>query len=96
MDNECIRDLIEPPIHDLPDVEQVLGKYHLQPIPISPSGFMIADMQGFIQKYENVVKCLEEGLSNKQTAKKCKVSQTTVHNVKRCLRNLGNGKLSVA
>jgi hypothetical protein len=91
-----ISDVTEPPIHDLPGAEQILEKYHLQPFPVSPSGFTIADMQGFIQKYEEVVKCLEEGLSNKQTAKKCKVSQTTVHNVKRCLRNLGNATFSMA
>ena len=91
-----ISDVTERPIHDLPGAEQVLEKYHLQPFPVSPSGFTIADMQGFIQKYENVVKCLEDGLSNKQAAKKCKVSQTTVHNVKRCLRNLGNATFSMA
>jgi hypothetical protein len=91
--NEGIGDVIEPPIHSLPGEEHDLEKYHLQPFPTSPSGFMIADMQGFIKKYENVVKCLEEGLSNKQASKRCKVSETTVHNVKRCLKNLSNGKV---
>jgi len=62
----------------------------------SPSGFSMADLQGFLRKYENVVKCLEEGLSNKQVAKRCKVSETTVHNVKRVLRNLGSRKVSAA
>lgn len=61
----------------------------------SPSGFSAADLQGFLRKYENVVKCLEEGLSNKQVSKRCKVSETTVHNVKRCLRNLGNGTIDL-
>jgi|GEM_PF-1760211 len=74
---------------------QVWEKYHLQPNPMSPSGFTIADLEGFLRKYENVVKGLEEGLSNKKVAKRCKVSETTVHNVKRCLRNLGNAKLSL-
>jgi hypothetical protein len=60
----------------------------------SPSGFLVADLEGFLRKYEKVVKCLEEGLSNKQAAKRCKVSETTVHNVKRCLRNFGNVKLT--
>ena len=73
---------------------QILEKYHLNPVPHTPSGFTIADMQGFLEKYNNVVKCLEEGLSNKMTAKRCKVSQSTVHNVKRCLRNLGNATIS--
>jgi len=53
-------------------------------------------MPAFLLKYENVVKCLEEGLSNKKTAKHCKVSETTVHNVKRVLRNLESGRVNVA
>lgn len=42
----------------------------------------------FLHKYENVVKCLNDGLSNRQVALQCKVSETTVHNVKRCLRSI--------
>jgi len=56
------------------------------------TGLSFADLQGFLRKYANVVTCIEAGMSNKQTAKKCSVSETTVHNVKRCLRNLGNAK----
>ena len=86
------------PVTDLPfaEMEQMLGKYTSLQHYTTPSGFSIADMQGFLRKYETVVKCLEEGLSNKQVSKRCKVSETTVHNVKRCLRNLGNGKVSMA
>jgi hypothetical protein len=81
------------PATDLPTA-QVWEKYHLNSNLIPPSGFTIADLEGFLRKYENVVKGLEEGLSNKKVAKRCKVSETTVHNVKRCLRNLGNAKVS--
>jgi hypothetical protein len=85
------------PVSDLPfaEMEQMLGKYPSLQHHTTPSGFSVADLQGYLRKYQNVVKCLEEGLSNKQVAKRCKVSETTVHNVKRVLRNLGNGKLSV-
>lgn len=48
-----------------------------------------ADTSGFLSKYESVILCLRDGLSNRQTAKRCKVSETTVHNVKRVLRSLG-------
>jgi len=56
--------------------------------PVSLLGFVISDTEGFLKKHAAVIQCLEDGLSNKQTAKLCKVSQTTVHNVKRCLRNI--------
>ena len=83
------------PVTDLPfaEMEQMLEKYPSMQHHTSPSGFSVADLQGFLRKYENVVKCLEEGLSNKQVSKRCKVSETTVHNVKRVLRNLGSGKV---
>lgn len=77
----------------IPEKQDLLEKYPSLHHSSSPSGFSVADLQGFLRKYENVVKCLEEGLSNKQVSKRCKVSETTVHNVKRCLRNLGNGKV---
>ena len=84
------------PVTDLPfvEMEQMLEKYPSLHHQTTPSGFSVADLQGFLRKYENVVKCLEEGLSNKQVAKRCKVSETTVHNVKRVLRNLGNGRMN--
>ncbi len=77
----------------IPEKQDLLEKYPSLHHSSSPSGFSVADLEGFLRKYENVVKCLEEGLSNKQAAKRCKVSETTVHNVKRVLRNLGNGKV---
>jgi len=93
--DEVMQDVLEQPLKSSADSEKVFGKYHLQPNSITPSGFTIADLEGFLRKYENVVKCLEGRFSNKQVAKRCKVSETTVHNVKRCLRNLGNAKLSL-
>jgi len=77
----------------IPEKQDLLEKYPSLHYSSSPSGFSVADLEGFLRKYENVVKCLEEGLSNKQAAKQCKVSETTVHNVKRVLRNLGSGKV---
>ena len=58
------------------------------------TGFSFVELQGFLRKYANVVKCIEAGLSNKQVAKQCGVSKTTVHNVKRCLRNLNSTHLT--
>lgn len=83
------------PVSDfpIPEKQDLLEKYPSLHHSSSPSGFSVADLEGFLRKYENVVKCLEEGLSNKQAAKRCKVSETTVHNVKRVLRNLGNAKV---
>jgi DNA-binding NarL/FixJ family response regulator len=77
----------------IPEKQDLLERYPSLHHSSSPSGFSVADLEGFLRKYENVVKCLEEGLSNKQVAKRCKVSETTVHNVKRVLRNLGNAKI---
>lgn len=54
------------------------------------TGFSFAELQGFLRKYVNVVKCIEAGLSNKETAKQCGVLETTVHNVKQYLRNLNS------
>ena len=47
-----------------------------------------AELKEFLQKYSNVVQCINDGYSNKQTAKECDISLSTVHNVKRCLKSL--------
>lgn len=82
-------------VTDFPNAENLdlLEKYPSLQHLSNQSSFSVADLEGFLRKYENVVKCLEEGLSNKQAAKRCKVSETTVHNVKRVLRNLSSGKI---
>ena len=41
----------------------------------------------YLKKYDHVVQAILEGYSNKQIAENCGVSVTTVHNVKRCMRN---------
>lgn len=81
------------PVNDLKPagIQPNLGMY--QAPQNGSNGFSFDELQGYLRKYANVVKCIEEGLSNKRTAKRCGVSETTVHNVKRCLRNLGNANL---
>ena len=78
------------------ETDSILERY-LSPLQnqAGGTGFSFAELQGFLRKYANVVKCIEAGLSNKQVAKQCGVSETTVHNVKRCLRNLGNAKVNM-
>jgi len=46
------------------------------------------ELRAFLAKYEHVVECVKDGVSNSKTAKQCDVSLSTVHNVKRCLRTL--------
>lgn len=47
------------------------------------------ELRAFLAKYEHVVQEIERGSSNKETVQNCGVSLSTVHNVKRCLRSLG-------
>ncbi len=46
------------------------------------------NLKAFLKKYANVVRCVNRGLSNAKIAKECKVSVSTVHNVKRCMRTV--------
>ncbi|MEZ4942581.1 MAG: helix-turn-helix domain-containing protein [Saprospiraceae bacterium] len=81
------------PADDLPPAGNNPGFGNVPYQQAGSNGFAFDKLQGFLRKYANVVRCVEEGLSNKQTAKRCRVSETTVHNVKRCLRNLNHANL---
>jgi hypothetical protein len=48
----------------------------------------ISELQAYLAKYPDVVNCVKQGISTAKTAKQCGVSESTVHNVKRCLRVL--------
>jgi hypothetical protein len=45
-------------------------------------------LRAFLAKYPQVVKCVREGKTIGKTVKECGVSESTVHNVKRCLSTL--------
>jgi len=50
----------------------------------------VKKLQKFLKKYENVVQALEEGKTYSTIVEECKVSKSTVTNVKRCLENLNS------
>ena len=47
------------------------------------------ELRDFLAKYAHVVDCINEGFTVPETVEKCKVSRSTVFNVKRCLAVLG-------
>jgi hypothetical protein len=55
--------------------------------PLQPGG--AARLRAFLAKYPQVVACVREGRPMAEVVRLCQVSESTVHNVKRCLRVLG-------
>lgn len=67
------------------DVEQIVSKYLGSG---QPQNAATVDMVGFLKKYAHVVRALENGQSTKRAAAGCDVSESTVHNCKRCMKTL--------
>lgn len=62
---------------------------------LSPIGFgrkedspEVQRARGYLDRYPDVVRCLQEGVSVRQTAVQCSVSKSTVQNVSRCMKML--------
>ena len=75
------------------DVEGIVSRY------LSPSQQQNAatvEMVGFLRRYAHVVRSLEGGASVKGAATGCGVSESTVHNVKRCMKVLLAGSGATA
>jgi hypothetical protein len=47
----------------------------------------------YLARYAKVVEALEQGASNRQVVERCGVSLSTVHNVKRCMRVVGEKRV---